>query len=160
MIFQDPMSSLDPRQNIESILSEGLAAHGIGDDRAERRELINETLDAVGLPALGAVPLPARVLRRPAAAHRHRPRAGAEPDLIVCDEPVSALDVSIQAQVINLLEELQESLGLTYLVIAHDLAVVRHISDVGRRDVPGRAGRGGAERRRCTRSRCTRTPRR
>ncbi|HEY8475221.1 MAG TPA: oligopeptide/dipeptide ABC transporter ATP-binding protein [Natronosporangium sp.] len=130
MIFQDPMSSLDPRQNVESILTEGLAAHGIGRNRAERRELISETLDAVGLPRWALSRYPHEF----SGGQRQRigiARALAlRPDLIIADEPVSALDVSIQAQVINLLEELQDSLGLTYLVIAHDLAVVRHISDV------------------------------
>jgi len=130
MIFQDPMSSLDPRQNVESILSEGLKAHGIGADRDERRELISRTLDKVGLPRWALSRYPHEF------SGGQRQRIGIaralvlSPELMVADEPVSALDVSIQAQVINLLDELQTSLGLTYLVIAHDLAVVRHISDV------------------------------
>ncbi|MEV4334209.1 oligopeptide/dipeptide ABC transporter ATP-binding protein [Streptomyces sp. NPDC049597] len=130
MVFQDPLGSLNPRQNIESILSEGMAAHGIGKDQKERREKIKEILAKVGLPANALSRYPHEF------SGGQRQRIGIaralvlEPDLIICDEPVSALDVSIQAQVINLLEELQESLGLTYLVIAHDLAVVRHISDV------------------------------
>jgi peptide/nickel transport system ATP-binding protein len=130
MIFQDPLSSLDPRQNVESILAEGLQTHGIGRDRAERRRIISKTLDAVGLPQWALSRYPHEF------SGGQRQRIGIAralvlgPDLIVADEPVSALDVSIQAQVINLLEELQEELGLTYLVIAHDLAVVRHISDV------------------------------
>ncbi|MEU7027165.1 oligopeptide/dipeptide ABC transporter ATP-binding protein [Streptomyces sp. NPDC046275] len=130
MVFQDPLGSLNPRQNIESILSEGMAAHGIGADQEERREKIKEILAKVGLPANALSRYPHEF------SGGQRQRIGIaralvlEPDLIICDEPVSALDVSIQAQVINLLEELQESMGLTYLVIAHDLAVVRHISDV------------------------------
>ena len=130
MIFQDPLSSLDPRQNVESILTEGLATHGIGADRAERREIISETLDKVGLPrwALSRYPHEFSGGQRQRIGIARALALG--PDLIIADEPVSALDVSIQAQVINLLEELQDSLGLTYLVIAHDLAVVRHISDV------------------------------
>jgi peptide/nickel transport system ATP-binding protein len=130
MIFQDPLSSLDPRQNVESILVEGLAAHGIGDDRADRRRRVAETLDAVGLPRWALSRYPHEF------SGGQRQRIGIAralvlgPDLIVADEPVSALDVSIQAQVINLLEDLQEQLNLTYLVIAHDLAVVRHIADV------------------------------
>ncbi|MFJ6404810.1 ABC transporter ATP-binding protein [Streptomyces hydrogenans] len=130
MVFQDPLGSLNPRQNIESILSEGMAAHGIGANQEERREKIREILAKVGLPANSLSRYPHEF------SGGQRQRIGIaralvlEPDLIICDEPVSALDVSIQAQVINLLEELQESMGLTYLVIAHDLAVVRHISDV------------------------------
>jgi peptide/nickel transport system ATP-binding protein len=130
MVFQDPLGSLNPRQNIESILSEGMAAHGIGTDRADRREKIKAILAKVGLPANSLSRYPHEF------SGGQRQRIGIaralvlEPDVIICDEPVSALDVSIQAQVINLLEELQKSLGLTYLVIAHDLAVVRHISDV------------------------------
>jgi peptide/nickel transport system ATP-binding protein len=130
MIFQDPLSSLDPRQNVESILVEGLAAHDIGDNRADRRRRVAETLDAVGLPRWALSRYPHEF------SGGQRQRIGIAralvlgPDLIVADEPVSALDVSIQAQVINLLEDLQEQLGLTYLVIAHDLAVVRHIADV------------------------------
>ncbi|MFC9731422.1 ABC transporter ATP-binding protein [Streptomyces roseolus] len=130
MVFQDPLGSLNPRQNIESILSEGMAAHGIGANQDERRERIREILAKVGLPANSLSRYPHEF------SGGQRQRIGIaralvlEPDLIICDEPVSALDVSIQAQVINLLEELQESMGLTYLVIAHDLAVVRHISDV------------------------------
>ncbi|MET7368626.1 oligopeptide/dipeptide ABC transporter ATP-binding protein [Streptomyces sp. NPDC005566] len=130
MVFQDPLGSLNPRQNIESILSEGMAAHGIGTDREDRREKIKAILAKVGLPANSLSRYPHEF------SGGQRQRIGIaralvlEPDVIICDEPVSALDVSIQAQVINLLEELQQSLGLTYLVIAHDLAVVRHISDV------------------------------
>jgi peptide/nickel transport system ATP-binding protein len=129
MIFQDPLSSLDPRQNVESILVEGLAVHGIGGGRNERRELVGKTLDAVGLPRWALSRYPHEF------SGGQRQRIGIaralvlDPDLIVADEPVSALDVSIQAQVLNLMEELQGELGLTYLVIAHDLAVVRHISD-------------------------------
>ncbi|MDG4791241.1 ATP-binding cassette domain-containing protein [Micromonospora sp. WMMD1102] len=130
MIFQDPMSSLDPRQNVESILVEGLQAHGIGADRNARRDIITRTLDAVGLPKWALSRYPHEF------SGGQRQRIGIAralvlgPELIVADEPVSALDVSIQAQVVNLLDELQDELGLTYLVIAHDLAVVRHISDV------------------------------
>ncbi|MDB1088294.1 ATP-binding cassette domain-containing protein [Streptomyces sp. ACA25] len=130
MVFQDPLGSLNPRQNIESILCEGMEAHGIGADRAERRERVLRILEKVGLPD-GAL---SRYPHEFSGGQRQRigiARALVlEPDIIICDEPVSALDVSIQAQVINLLEELQESMGLTYLVIAHDLAVVRHISDI------------------------------
>ena len=128
MVFQDPLGSLNPRHNVEMLLAEPLRVHGVG-DRAEQRRLATETLDAVGLPN--------SVLER--YPHEfsggQRQRLGIaralmlRPDLIVCDEPVSALDVSIQAQVMNLLDELQEEFGLTYLVIAHDLAVVRHLSD-------------------------------
>ncbi|NNJ03621.1 ATP-binding cassette domain-containing protein [Streptomyces sp. PKU-MA01144] len=130
MVFQDPLGSLNPRQNIESILSEGMAAHGIGANQEERREKIKEILAKVGLPGNALSRYPHEF------SGGQRQRIGIaralvlEPDVIICDEPVSALDVSIQAQVVNLLEELQKSMGLTYLVIAHDLAVVRHISDV------------------------------
>ncbi|GAB3645948.1 ABC transporter ATP-binding protein [Glycomyces tarimensis] len=128
MVFQDPLGSLNPRHNVEMLLAEPLKVHGVG-SRDEQRKLAVETLDAVGLPS--------SVLER--YPHEfsggQRQRLGIaralmlRPDLIVCDEPVSALDVSIQAQVMNLLDELQGEFGLTYLVIAHDLAVVRHLSD-------------------------------
>ena len=130
MVFQDPLSSLDPRQSIESILTEPLRTHNVVSGGAARSTRVRELLDTVGLPtsALGRYP------HEFSGGQRQRigiARAIAlEPELIVADEPVSALDVSIQAQIVNLLEELQERLGLTYLVIAHDLAVVRHISDV------------------------------
>ncbi|URN13275.1 ATP-binding cassette domain-containing protein [Streptomyces radiopugnans] len=130
MVFQDPLGSLNPRQNIESILSEGMEAHGIGANQAERRERIRGILARVGLLTNALSRYPHEF------SGGQRQRIGIaralvlEPDVIICDEPVSALDVSIQAQVINLLEELQQEMGLTYVVIAHDLAVVRHISDV------------------------------
>jgi peptide/nickel transport system ATP-binding protein len=125
MVFQDPLSSLNPRQNVETILTEPLRAHGIAYGKGRVREL----LDQVGLPASAAQKYPHEF----SGGQRQRigiARAIAlEPRFVIADEPVSALDVSIQAQVLNLLADLQEQLGLTYLVIAHDLAVVRHVSD-------------------------------
>jgi peptide/nickel transport system ATP-binding protein len=129
MVFQDPMSSLDPRQSVESILVEGLHAHGLDKDKAATAKRLRQLLSAVGLPTTSLRKYPHEF----SGGQRQRigiARALAvEPDLIIADEPVSALDVSVQAQVVNLLEDLQEEFGLTYLVIAHDLAVVRHISD-------------------------------
>ncbi|WP_410611784.1 ABC transporter ATP-binding protein [Amycolatopsis sp. lyj-109] len=129
MIFQDPMSSLDPRQSVESILVEGMHAHGLDKDKETTQRRLRQLLSAVGLPETSLRKYPHEF----SGGQRQRigiARALAvEPDLIVADEPVSALDVSVQAQVVNLLEDLQAQLGLTYVVIAHDLAVVRHISD-------------------------------
>ena len=126
MVFQDPLSSLDPRQSVQSILEEGMRAHGIATTGGQR---LRDLLSAVGLPTSALRKFPHEF----SGGQRQRigiARALAvEPDLSVADEPVSALDVSVQAQVINVLEDLQADLGLTYLVIAHDLAVVRHISD-------------------------------
>ncbi|MEW5957266.1 MAG: oligopeptide/dipeptide ABC transporter ATP-binding protein [Chloroflexota bacterium] len=128
MIFQDPYASLNPRMTVGSIIGEPLEVHNILSGKA-RRERVKELLNIVGLN-------PYFINRYPhefSGGQRQRigvARALAvQPDFIVCDEPISALDVSIQAQVINLLEELQEKFDLTYLFIAHDLAVVRHISD-------------------------------
>jgi peptide/nickel transport system ATP-binding protein len=129
MVFQDPMSSLDPRQSVESMLLEGLRAHGLSHGGAEDTARLRELVDSVGLPAAALRRYPHEF------SGGQRQRIGiaralsVEPDLIVADEPVSALDVSVQAQVLNLLGRLQAELGLTYLVIAHDLAVVRHVSD-------------------------------
>ena len=129
MIFQDPYASLDPRQKVGDTISEALAIHRIG-SRRERRERTAELLERVGLSS----GLAERYPHEFSGGQRQRigiARALAvEPSFIVCDEPVSALDVSIQAQIINLLMHLQEEDGLTYLFIAHDLSVVRHISDV------------------------------
>ncbi|MFN2232346.1 MAG: ABC transporter ATP-binding protein [Anaerolineae bacterium] len=128
MIFQDPYASLNPRMTVGSIVGEPLEVHSIAKGN-ERRERVQELLRIVGLN-------PYFVNRYPhefSGGQRQRigvARALAvNPEFIVCDEPISALDVSIQAQVINLLEDLQEEFGLTYLFIAHDLSVVRHISD-------------------------------
>ncbi|MDT9592312.1 ATP-binding cassette domain-containing protein [Nocardioides zeae] len=126
MVFQDPLASLNPRQSVDTILTEPMRAHRlpVGPGR------VAELLDQVGLPASAARRYPHEF----SGGQRQRigiARALAlEPRVVIADEPVSALDVSIQAQVLNLLAELQERLGLTYLVIAHDLAVVRHVSDV------------------------------
>lgn len=129
MIFQDPFSSLDPRQTAESIVGESLLLHKLVKNKAEYNARVDELFRIVGLdPALKY-----RVPHEFSGGQRQRigiARAlSSEPDMIICDEPISALDVSIQAQIINLLEELQSQLGLTYLFIAHDLAVVKHISN-------------------------------
>jgi oligopeptide transport system ATP-binding protein len=129
MIFQDPFGSLNPRMKVRDIIGEPLKVHNMVKSRAEYRDRVTELLLVVGLdPAMGE-----RYPHEFSGGQRQRigvARALAvRPKFIVCDEPVSALDVSIQAQIINLLEELQEQFNLTYLFIAHDLAVVRHISD-------------------------------
>jgi peptide/nickel transport system ATP-binding protein/oligopeptide transport system ATP-binding protein len=128
IIFQDPYSSLNPRQTVGRIIAEGLVIHKIGTP-AERRKRVEYLMDVVGLR-------PEQINRYPhefSGGQRQRigiARALAlQPELIICDEPLSALDVSIQAQVINLLQDLQEEYHLTYLFISHDLSVVRHISD-------------------------------
>ncbi len=129
MIFQDPMASLDPRMSIADIVGEPLLIHDVGDGKAARRSRVGEIMELVGLN-------PDHRNRYPHEfSGGQRQRVGiaralaTEPDFIVCDEPIAALDVSIQAQVMNLLEDLQDQLGLTYLFIAHDLAAVQHFSD-------------------------------
>jgi oligopeptide/dipeptide ABC transporter ATP-binding protein len=128
MIFQDPYGSLNPRRRVGSIIGDPLAIHGLAKGQARKR-LVQETMELVGLN-------PEHFNRFPAEfSGGQRQRIGVaralvlRPKLIICDEPVSALDVSIQAQIINLLSDLQAELGLTYLFIAHDLSVVRHVSD-------------------------------
>jgi oligopeptide transport system ATP-binding protein len=128
MIFQDPFSTLNPRMTVGQIISEALDIHGLVAEKDKRRSRITALLEQVGLNRLHADRYPHEF----SGGQRQRigiARALAvEPLLIVCDEPVSALDVSVQAQVVNLLQELQARLGLAYLFIAHDLAVVEHIS--------------------------------
>ena len=129
VIFQDPYSSLNPRMTVGQIIAEPLGVHGIVTDRQKQKGRVRDLLQMAGL-------LPSMAERYPhELSGGQRQRVGIaralamEPSLIICDEPVSALDVSIQAQIITLLEDLQERFGLTYLFVAHDLSVVRHISD-------------------------------
>jgi oligopeptide transport system ATP-binding protein len=128
MIFQDPYGSLNPRMTVEDIIGEALDIHGLAESKSARAKRVAELLKAVGLDAVYAQRYPHEF----SGGQRQRigiARALAvEPKLIVCDEPVSALDVSVQAQIINLLQDLQQQHGLAYLFIAHDLAVVEHIS--------------------------------
>jgi oligopeptide/dipeptide ABC transporter ATP-binding protein len=128
IVFQDPYSSLNPRQTVRDIVMEGLDAHRIGDTRQGRETRVEEMIQRVGLPsdAMGRYP------HEFSGGQRQRigiARALAvEPAFVVCDEPVSALDVSIQAQILNLLRQLQDDLGLTYLFITHDLSVVEYLA--------------------------------
>lgn len=128
MIFQDPYASLNPRMKVIDIVAEGIDAHGILSGE-ERRKKVLELLETVGLSEEHADRFPHEF------SGGQRQRVGiaralaVNPEFVICDEPISALDVSIQAQVINLLKELQEKRGLTYLFIAHDLSMVKHISD-------------------------------
>ena len=128
MIFQDPFGSLNPRMTVEQIIGEALDIHGLATGSGERQKRITGLLDSVGLSANHAQRYPHEF----SGGQRQRigiARALAvEPRLIVCDEPVSALDVSVQAQIINLLQDLQRGRGIAYLFVAHDLAVVEHIS--------------------------------
>ncbi len=128
MVFQDPYSSLNPRMTVEDIIGEPLDVHHLYSTKAERHEKILHLMELVGLNSEHAT----RYAHEFSGGQRQRigiARAlSVKPDFIVCDEPVSALDVSIQAQIINMFEELQEKLGLSYLFIAHDLLVVQHIS--------------------------------
>lgn len=129
MIFQDPSSSLNPRMTVLDIIAEGLDVHHLAKNEKERKERVEQLLEAVGLNKEHATRFPHEF----SGGQRQRigiARALAvEPELIICDEPISALDVSIQAQVVNLLKKLQKEHGLTYLFIAHDLSMVKYISD-------------------------------
>lgn len=129
MVFQDPYSSLNPRMTVSDIIGEPLDIHKLYKNKKEREEKILELMSHVGLNSEHA----SRYAHEFSGGQRQRigiaRSLAVNPDFIVCDEPVSALDVSIQAQVINMFGELQEKMGLTYLFIAHDLLVVRHISD-------------------------------
>jgi oligopeptide transport system ATP-binding protein len=128
MVFQDPFASLNPRHTVEKILEEPLIVHGIG-TKKERKQMVREMLEVVGLSSYHAKRYPHQF------SGGQRQRIGiaralmTRPKLIIADEPVSALDVSIQSQVLNLLEDLQKEFQLTYIFIAHDLGVVKHISD-------------------------------
>ncbi|SJZ94145.1 ABC transporter ATP-binding protein [Anaerorhabdus furcosa] len=129
MIFQDPMACLNPRMSVKDIIAEGIDIHKIAKTKEERDELVYKILEKVGLSKEHAGRYPHEF------SGGQRQRIGiaraliTNPKLVICDEPISALDVSIQSQVVNLLKELQAELGLTYLFIAHDLSMVRYISD-------------------------------
>ncbi len=128
LIFQDPSASLDPRMTVGEIIGEALDIHKLYQGRQERRDRINELLTEVGLNSEHANRFPHEFSGGQQQRIGIARALAVEPEFIVCDEPISALDVSIQSQVVNMLEDLQDQMGLTYLFIAHDLSVVRHIS--------------------------------
>ena len=129
IIFQDPSASLDPRMTVGEIVGEALDIHKICSDKTERRERINTLLDEVGLNTEHANRFPHEFSGGQQQRVGIARALAVEPEFIVCDEPISALDVSIQSQVVNMLEDLQTEKHLTYLFIAHDISVVRHISN-------------------------------
>ncbi len=129
IIFQDPSASLDPRMTVGEIVGEALEIHNLYPEKEARAERINELLEKVGLNREHANRYPHEFSGGQQQRIGIARALAVEPEFIVCDEPISALDVSIQAQIVNMLEEMQQTMGLTYLFIAHDLSVVRHISD-------------------------------
>ena len=129
IIFQDPSASLDPRMTVGEIVGEALDIHKLCPGKAERRERINQLLDEVGLNTEHANRFPHEFSGGQQQRVGIARALAVEPEFIVCDEPISALDVSIQSQVVNMLEDLQAEKHLTYLFIAHDISVVRHISN-------------------------------
>ena len=129
IIFQDPSASLDPRMTVGEIVGEALDIHKLTSSKEERTERIKTLLDQVGLNTEHANRFPHEFSGGQQQRVGIARALAVEPEFIVCDEPISALDVSIQSQVVNMLEDLQENLGLTYLFIAHDISVVRHISN-------------------------------
>ena len=129
IIFQDPSASLDPRMTVGEIVGEALDIHHLCSSKQERREEINRLLDEVGLNTEHANRFPHEFSGGQQQRVGIARALAVKPEFIVCDEPISALDVSIQSQVVNMLEDLQESNHLTYLFIAHDISVVRHISN-------------------------------
>lgn len=129
IIFQDPSASLDPRMTVGEIIGEAIDIHKLTSSKAERAEMIKSLLSDVGLNTEHANRFPHEFSGGQQQRVGIARALAVKPEFIVCDEPVSALDVSIQSQIVNMLEDMQESLGLTYLFIAHDLSVVRHISN-------------------------------
>ena len=129
IIFQDPSASLDPRMTVGEIVGEALDIHGLCQEKTERRDRINSLLDEVGLNTEHANRFPHEFSGGQQQRVGIARALAVEPEFIVCDEPISALDVSIQSQVVNMLEDLQNEKHLTYLFIAHDISVVRHISN-------------------------------
>ncbi len=129
IIFQDPSASLDPRMTVGEIIGEAIDIHKLASSKAERTEIIKDLLNRVGLNTEHANRYPHEFSGGQQQRVGIARALAVKPEFIVCDEPISALDVSIQSQVVNMLEDMQQELGLTYLFIAHDLSVVRHISN-------------------------------